>query len=160
VGARPGGGVIRAPVWLLVAALGCARSAAEVHGDVDALERQANALREETRQLAATKEQLAGELSELRANEVVLRALKDGKDVQYLLKVSIRQIHYSLNIKRQISDAVNEEEFEIATDKTTYDLAAPGKDLFDAFRLGSAVMHGSLGTWRLKIVSKRVVVGP
>lgn len=101
-------------------------------------------------------DQTTARIATLNSDETVLAAEKAGKTVRYVLELSIRQIHYSLSIKKQISDALNEEKFSIYTDRTTYEAAQPGTDLFESFRTGSAIMKGSLGTWRIKIVSKKI----
>ena len=107
--------------------------------------------------LTATNE-MQGVRDTLHRDAVVLQALADGKKVRYILHVSIRQIHYSISLKKQLSDALNEEEFDIMTDKQTYDVSNPGADLFESFRAGSAIFKGSLGSWRIKVLSKRTVV--
>jgi hypothetical protein len=117
-------------------------------GDVSNLERQVLGL-------GAKRDELNGTIAELQGNEAVLRAIKEGRAVRYVLKVSIRQVHFSINIKKQIADAINEEEFELVTDKQTYDSANVGQDLFESFRMGSLLMKSSAGSWRLKIVGKR-----
>jgi hypothetical protein len=99
-------------------------------------------------------------INELNANAQVLTALSEGRRVRYILHVSIRQVSYSISLKKQMADAMNEEEFDIMTDKQTYDSANPGMDLFDSFRKGSAIFKGSLGSWRLKVLSKRTIVEP
>lgn len=99
-------------------------------------------------------------INELNTNAQVLSALAEGRKVRYILHVSIRQIHYSISLKKQLSEAMNEEEFDIMTDKQTYDASNPGADLFDAFRSGSAIFKGSLGSWRIKVISKRTAIEP
>lgn len=99
-------------------------------------------------------------LDTLRQDQAVLAAEKDGRRVHYVLHCSIRQIHYSLSIKKQLADMVNEESFDLPTDKVSYEHAQPGSDLFDSFRAGSAIFKGSLGSWRIKVESKRTEVDP
>lgn len=100
------------------------------------------------------------ELDALRQDQAVLAAERDGRGVHYILHCSIRQIHYSLSIKKQLADAINEETFDLPTDKVSYDHAQSGSDLFDSFRAGSAIFKGSLGSWRIKVESKRIETDP
>lgn len=136
-------------------------------------------LRQRIVALRATQTELTATTAELRAREVdlalgvatleakqrdlqadtrVLTALAEGTAVQYILRVSLRQVHYSLDIAKQMKDAMNEVTFDLVTDRTTYERAQVGDDLVSAFRGGSAIMEGSWGGWRIKIEDKRRVV--
>jgi hypothetical protein len=132
-----------------------------VSGDVAALKEERTSLTAEVATLHTTDDQLTirrdelqGQVAALNKNAAVLSALSLGKHVRYILHCSIRQVHYSLSIAKQVADAVNEEQFDLVTDKDSYDLAQPDTDLFNSFRGGSAVLKGSLGSWRIKVVSK------
>lgn len=103
-------------------------------------------------------EDLAGKNAELRKDQKVLAAIADGRRVRYVLKVSLRQIHYSLDWKKQFADAANEAKFDLLVDKESYDNARVGEDLFNAFRVGSALAKGSMGSWRIQVEEKNTVV--
>lgn len=105
-----------------------------------------------------TNEDLAGKNAELRKDQKVLAALADGRRVRYVLRVSLRQVHYSLDWKKQLADAANEANFDLIVDKQSYDDAKVGEDLFNAFRVGSALAKGSMGSWRIQVEEKKTVV--
>ena len=149
-------------LFLITLLFGC-QSVVESRKEVSELQATADHLRTTNFQLDQTRESLLSvielenkKLNDARQDETVVQAEKAQKGVHYILHVSIRQISYSLSISKQLRDAVNEEEFDLPTDKVTYDHANVGDDLFDSFRAGSAFFRGSLGSWRLKIVGKRV----
>lgn len=129
----------------------------KAESDLDSVRSKVDFVRSQLSEAVARREQMNKNIAELTESEAYKKAIASGKTIRYILKVSIRQVSYSFSISKQLRDAVNEEEFEIYTDKETYDAANPGMDLFDSFRVGSAIMRGSLGSWRLKVVSKRIV---
>ena len=81
---------------------------------------------------------------------------KQGKTSVYILRVSVRQLSYSLSISKQIRDAVNEGYFEIPVSEEYYKQCQVGNDLFDNFRWGSLVCRSSFGSWRLKVENKKI----
>ena len=133
------------------------REAQELETEVSGLKRDEIALESKLQSLSGERDAIAANVASLKQDEAVLRAEKDGRGVHYVLHVSIRQISYSFSLTKQLRDAVNEEEFDLPTDKVTYEHANVGDDLFDSFRAGSAIFRGSLGSWRLKVVGKKAV---
>lgn len=81
-----------------------------------------------------------------------------GKKIRYILKVTLKQTHFSLNPLTHVKDSMNSETFELFTDKDSYDKATPGEDLFSSFRTGSAFLYGSWGNWKIRIDDKRMLV--
>lgn len=106
-------------------------------------------------------EQLVTEraLAALRADAGVLAALRDGEAVSYIFHMSIRQVSASFALKKQLRDAINEQEFDLITDRPNYERAKVGDDLFSSFRAGSMLLNRSAGSWRLRIESKRIEAG-
>ncbi len=102
----------------------------------------------------------SGRLAALAEDEQVAKAIHEGSSVRYALTIEIRQIHYSLSIKKQAADMMNAETFDIMVDRITYENASVGANLFDSFRTGSAIFKGSLGSWRLKVTGKRLIIIP
>jgi len=76
----------------------------------------------------------------------------------YILKLQLRQVSYSLSIKKQLRDALNTVEFDIPVNKQYYEQVNVGDDLVDGFRVGSLIMRGSFGKWRVKIESKHIEI--
>jgi hypothetical protein len=144
--------------------IGC-ESVSSARKEVSALQAEADQQRATNFELSNRQEKLhddikakQDELLKLYQDSDILAAEKAQKSVHYVLHVSIRQVSYSLSLSKQLRDAVNAEEFDLPTDKVTYDHANPGDDLFDSFRAGSAIFRGSLGSWRIKVVGKRVQI--
>jgi len=86
-------------------------------------------------------------------------ALKEGANVKgpkYMLKLRLKQSHFSLSIKKHIKDAVNAVEFELPVDKEFYDSVSEGTEIIDKSRFGSMVLYGSLGDWEMTVKKKYV----
>lgn len=88
-----------------------------------------------------------------------LNALKLGgsaKAPKYILKLRLKQAHFSLSIKKHIKDAVNAIDFEMPVDKEFYDSVSEGTEIIDKFRFGSFVLGGSFGDWEMTVKGKEV----
>ena len=88
-----------------------------------------------------------------------LNALKAGgssKPPKYILKLRLKQAHFSLSIKKHIKDAVNAIDFEMPVDKEFYDSVSNGTEIIDKFRFGSFVLGGSFGDWEMTVKGKEV----
>lgn len=88
-----------------------------------------------------------------------LNALKAGgstKAPKYILKLRLKQAHFSLSIKKHIKDAVNAIDFEMPVDKEFYDSVSKGTEIIDEFRFGSLVLGGSFGDWEMTVKGKEV----
>jgi hypothetical protein len=88
-----------------------------------------------------------------------LNALKAGnssKSPKYILKLRLKQAHFSLSIKKHIKDAVNAIDFEMPVDKEFYDSVSEGTEIIDKFRFGSFVLGGSFGDWEMTVKGKEV----
>jgi hypothetical protein len=88
-----------------------------------------------------------------------LNALKAGnlsKSPKYILKLRLKQSHFSLSIKKHIKDAVNAIDFEMPVDKEFYDSVSEGTEIIDKFRFGSFVLGGSFGDWEMTVKGKEV----
>jgi hypothetical protein len=88
-----------------------------------------------------------------------LNALKAGnssKSPKYILKLRLKQSHFSLSIKKHIKDAVNAIDFELPVDKEFYDSVSEGTEIIDKFRFGSFVLGGSFGDWEMTVNGKEV----
>ncbi len=88
-----------------------------------------------------------------------LSALKTGgssKAPKYILKLRLKQAHFSLSIRKHIKDAVNAIDFEMPVDKEFYDSVSEGTEIIDKFRFGSFVLGGSFGDWEMTVKGKEV----
>lgn len=85
-----------------------------------------------------------------------LRIYASGKTPVYILKLKLEQSHFSINPMTHIKDAANAIEFELPVDKNFYDSIGVGSQIVDEFRLGSFILHGSLGDWKMSVVNKQI----
>jgi hypothetical protein len=85
-----------------------------------------------------------------------LKAGNSGKSPKYILKLRLKQAHFSLSIKKHIKDAVNAINFEMPVDKEFYDSVSEGTEIIDKFRFGSFVLGGSFGDWEMTVKGKEV----
>lgn len=106
----------------------------------------------EVKTLQQENEALIAELKALKANGV-------ANAPKYILKIRLKQSHFSLSIKKHIKDAVNAIEFELPVDKEFFDSVSEGTELVDKFRFGSFVLYGSFGDWEMTVKEKEVREG-
>lgn len=75
----------------------------------------------------------------------------------HVLRLEVRQGHrWSLNPMKHIKDALNASEFEIAVDADYFAAVSVGQELTNEFRVGSAVLRGSISSMTVKVTGKRV----
>jgi len=82
--------------------------------------------------------------------------IKSGKEPRYILKLKLKQSHLSLSISKHIKDAMNAIEFELPVDKDFYDSVSNGTEIIDQFRWGSLLLRGSMGDWKMTVISKEI----
>ena len=104
----------------------------------------------------AEVEQLKKENTALTAQVQSLKTGGTTKGPKYILKIRLKQSHFSLSIKKHIKDAVNAIEFELPVDKEFYDSVSEGTELVDKFRFGSLILTGSFGDWEMKVKNKEI----
>lgn len=107
-------------------------------------------------------EQLAKEVSELEEKRSELSEIiedtKIEKDIaKYIITFNISQSHFTLDIGKHIKDAMNDIDIQIPVDKEFYDNIQEGDILDDTFRMGSLLMEGSFGKWKVKIAKKEIM---
>lgn len=105
------------------------------------------------RQKVITSEQLTLQIENLRIEKDMV---KQGKEPQYILKLKLKQSHFSVNPMKHIKDGMNAIEFELPVSKEFYDNVQVGTNIVDNFRVGSAVFSGSYGSWKMKVIEKRM----
>lgn len=72
----------------------------------------------------------------------------------YIVKFEIKQIHYNLNLKDHAKDAINKFTLEIPVDKEYYDNVRVGQEVSNGFRMGSLILYGSAGKWKVVVKNK------
>ena len=117
---------------------------------------------------AGNDEYLEQRCEELRAEMAVLQEQKatieaeiiDAKETngaaKYVVTFRIKQYHFTLDIGEHIKDSMNEITIEIPVDKEYYDSVSIGGTVNDDFRVGSLIMHGSFGNWKVTVDKKEV----
>lgn len=132
--------VIIAATMMLVLLVGCAKSN-------EYLEQQCNELRTE---IAVLKEQKSAIEAE------IVSAKEENGTATYVVTFRIKQSHFTLDIGEHLKDSMNEITFEVPVDKAYYDSVSVGDTINDDFRMGSLIMHGSFGNWKVTIDKKEV----
>jgi Tfp pilus assembly protein PilN len=85
--------------------------------------------------------------------------LQQGKTptkTKYILKLHLKQSHFSLSITKHLKDYANSIDFEIPVDKEYFDSVEKGTKIVDKFRFGSLVLYGSFGDWEMTVKEKVV----
>lgn len=78
------------------------------------------------------------------------------REPKYILKLKLKQSHLSWSIGKHIKDVMNAIEFELPVDKGFYDSINKGAEIVDQFRWGSLLLKGSMGDWKMTVVSKEI----
>lgn len=118
--------------------IGCGTSSQEI---------EKTTLEEEIASLEEYKQSLLDEINTLK---------EDNKLYTYVVKFEVKQSHFSLDISNHIKDAMNTLEFEVPVSRTFYDSVEKGDVIDDSFRMGSFLMKGSFGSWKVKVIDKYI----
>lgn len=74
----------------------------------------------------------------------------------YIVEFEIKQSHFSLDISEHLKDSINKLTFEVPVDKDYYNKVYIGQEINDSFRMGSFVMKGSIGKWKIIVRNKYI----
>lgn len=74
----------------------------------------------------------------------------------YIVEFEIKQSHFSLDISEHLKDNMNKLTFEVPVDKDYYNKVYIGQEINDSFRVGSFVMKGSIGKWKIIVRNKYI----
>lgn len=91
------------------------------------------------------------ELSEMVVEEKVAAGVE-----KYIVTFEIKQSHMLWDIENNIKDSMNAISIEVMVDKEYYDAVEIGTVINNDFRVGSALMSGSYGSWDIKIKNKEI----
>ena len=112
-------------------------------------EKHLEAIRAEVAELTIERDKLKQEIASLNNY--------DGH-TRYVVVIKIRQSHpIAIDPIAMIKDGMNAIELPIYVDKGFYDGIEVGEVLDDSFRVGSLWIDGSIGSWDIKVVDKKVV---
>lgn len=115
--------------------------------DDEYLEQRCEELREEISLLEEQKTAVE--------NEIVDAKVESGT-AKYVITFRIKQTHFTLDIGEHLKDSMNEITIEIPVDKEYYDSLSVGDTINDEFRMGSLIMHGSFGSWKVTVDNKEI----
>ncbi len=148
---------------LIVTFGGCEPSKKEIKETTEVLKIELNVLNEKKSDLSTQVDALNhianAKNSEISALEAKLRELKiyeSGKTPKYILKIHLKQSHFSLSIRKHIKDAMNAIDFEMPVDKDFYNSVSIGTEIVDNFRTGSFILYGSFGDWNMTVKGKEI----
>jgi hypothetical protein len=139
-------------LWLM---FGC-ESEKSVQSDLDKLKIERETVRGEVTSLNGVAEQKNAEIVTLEAKAKELGMLAEGVTPKYILKLHLKQSHFSLSITKHIKDAANAIDFELPVDKDFYNSVEVGTPIIDEFRTGSFVLSGSFGDWEMTVKEKYI----
>jgi outer membrane murein-binding lipoprotein Lpp len=140
---------------LLLSLCGC-ESKCEVKKDIDQLTSERSSIQNEIYSLENRKNQLHSDISALELKNKEAHIIASGKTPKYILKLHLKQSHFSLSITKHIKDAMNAIDFEIPVDKEYYESVSVGSQIVDKFRSGSMILYGSFGNWDMTVESKEI----
>jgi len=102
------------------------------------------------------KESKEAEIAVLDEKLKLLDIYASGRKPQYILKIHLKQSHFTLDIGKHIKDAANAIDFEIPVDKDFYNQVKEGTSIVDNFRMGSFILEGSFGNWDMTVSGKEI----
>ena len=145
---------------LIVLALALSLVSCDEKGDLQKeiaqLKSQRDNLIDRNSELQSIKTARENEIESLSKEVTTLNIYKQGRTPKYVLKLKLKQSHISLSITKHIKDRMNAIEFEMPVDKEFYDNVNVGSEIVDSFRVGSLLLSGSLGDWRMTVVDKEI----
>jgi hypothetical protein len=148
-------------IWLILVVVCLAFTSCEnekdVQSDIDRLRSERTLLERDVEGLQYEILSREKEISVLNDELKELNIYKIGKTPKYLLKIRLKQTHYTLDIGEHIKDGMNSVEFEIPVDKEYYNSVSRGCDIVDNFRVGSLILNGSFGSWDMSVADKKIV---
>lgn len=111
--------------------------------------------------LALERENLLSEIEHLKAEKEnvkseIAQTKEEKGTAKYVVTFKIKQTHITLDIGEHIKDSMNEITLEVPVDKEYYDMLSVGDVINDEFRMGSLIMRGSFGNWKITVENKTI----
>lgn len=149
-------GILALIVFLFVSC----ENESDVQSDIDKLRQERQSLKNMVYSLEKDKAELNKHIFNLTEESKVLEKkndyLKEGKTPKYIVKFQLKQSHISLDLGKHLKDEMNKIEFELPVSEEFYNEIEPGDNIVDKYRTGSLVLYGSLGKWKMKVLSKSI----
>lgn len=113
----------------------------------EVLEQKITELKTQINELEIEKKNLEENVSSIKVDKGVAK---------YVVTLEIKQIHYTLDLEQHLKDEMNEITIQIPVDKEYYDSVSVGTVIDDSFRMGSMIMKGSFGKWKVTVKDKSI----
>ncbi len=75
----------------------------------------------------------------------------------YIIEFEVKQSHFTLDVSEHFKDSMNKFTFEVPVDKEYYNSLRVGQEISNNFRMGSFIMKGSIGKWKITVKNKRII---
>lgn len=113
----------------------------------EVLEQKITELKTQINELEIEKKNLEENVSSVKVDKGVAK---------YVVTLEIKQTHYTLDLEQHLKDEMNEITIQIPVDKEYYDSVSVGTVIDDSFRMGSMIMKGSFGKWKVTVKDKNI----
>lgn len=112
-------------------------------------------------ELETERNSLQSEIDTLQAEVDTLEKIRDGliqeDNIVYVLELQISQSHITLDLEELAKDSLNKITIPIQVSKEYYFSVKEGETLSNEFRVGSLIFKSSIGSWDIKVTSKKIV---
>lgn len=141
---------------LYILLTGCSQSPDDLRSEISELKAmRSQAYNDYTQELAKYLE-IKREINNLEEKLEIYKHIEAGDTPKYILTLELRQVHYTLDIREHFRDAMNAVTFDIAVDEEFYNEQEVNAELLRSFRGGSFILNGTLGSWNISVVDKRI----
>lgn len=140
---------------LMLVAISC-ETQEEIQSEISTLKNERIQLRLEVQSLESEATSKRKDISSLYEKLKELHLVENGNTPKYILKLHLKQSHFSLDISDHIKDSMNAIDFEIPVDKEFYHHVKVGDKIVEEFRSGSFVLNGKLGEWDMSVQGKEI----
>lgn len=127
-------------IGLCISMVGCGNKQEYRQSEIDALNAEIT--------------QLEDQRDSLRSEIVGIK--EENGTAKYVVTFNIKQSHFTLDITQHIKDEMNDISIQIPVDKEYYDSIKIGDTIADDFRMGSLIMKGSFGNWKVTVEDKKI----
>ena len=131
-------------VFLIISLIFCLSGCTE---NPEVLEQRITELKTQINELEIEKKDLEENISDIKVDKGIAK---------YVVTFEIKQTHYTLDLEQHIKDEMNAITIQIPVDKEYYDSVSVGTIIDDSFRMGSMVMKGSFGKWKVTVKDKSI----
>lgn len=129
---------------LVVSFVFCLSGCAE---NPEVLEQKITELKTQINELEIEKKNLEENVSGIKVDKGIAK---------YVVTLEIKQTHYTLDLEQHLKDEMNEITIQIPVDKEYYDSVSVGTVINDSFRMGSMIIKGSFGKWKVTVKDKSI----